>query len=280
MERLRTIPLLSSLSRRAFAELAASVKRRALGEDEVLFFEGQPARSFFIIVEGELEVARRTVGGGGQIRRAGPDDVLGIFGLFSGRRRAATVRALGPVVVLEVPGTTIARLVQRHASVRTAVRSFYQQRLISLFLSGAPVFGELPEATRADIAGRFQARDLGSRKLLVTAGETVNGLFLVMNGQVVLRRHQAGGAGEELLRFGRGQYFGVVSALIGRPCPVSAVTPDGCSLAVLAHPQIAALLRKQPALATLPERVREEGLLVARGVFVGDTGVPVGGAGA
>ena len=281
VDRLKSVPLFGALTRAACTELAAAVHRRALGAGEILFYEGQPARSFFIVVEGSLEVVRargrRRATVPTPLTRAGPNEVLGVFGLFSGRRRAATLRAARPSVLLEVPGTALARLVQHHASARRAVRRFYQERLLTVFLASSPIFGELPEAVRAAIVKRFEAYDVKARTTLVVPGEVTNGLFLVMNGQLVLRRHakdEAKEPADELMRLGRGQFFGVVSAMVGAPTTSSATAVSACSLAVLSHRQFAALLQSEPSLRSLPTRLREEGLLIARDVFVGDTGVP------
>ncbi|HUB09683.1 MAG TPA: cyclic nucleotide-binding domain-containing protein [Myxococcales bacterium] len=273
--RLSSIPLLSSLSKAAIAELAASVHLRTLAAGEVLFHEGQPARSFFIVAEGDLEVIRSRARRRGALARLGPNEVLGVFGLFAGRRRAATVRAHLSSVVLEIPGTALARLVSRHASARVAVRTFYQQRLLSVFLASSPIFGELAPDLRAGIVQRFESKDLPAGATLLKAGEVTSGLCLVMNGQVVLRRQRKGESrGEELLRLSRGQYFGVISALTGTPCAVSANAVAACSVVVLSHRQFSAILAEQPALANLPRRLKAEGLLVSREVFTGDAGVP------
>jgi CRP-like cAMP-binding protein len=274
-KRLNSVPLLSALSRPAFFELATAVHRRALSGGEVLFHEGQPARSFFIVVEGELEVVRSRVRRRNTVIRVGPNEVLGVFGLFAGRRRAATLRSMGPSVVLEVPGTALARLVQRHATARVAVKAFYEQRLLTVFLAGSPVFGELSEEVRSDIVRRFESKDVEAKTLLLAPGEVTNGLCLVMNGQIVLRRHKKGETkGAELLRLGRGQFFGVISAMVGAPSAVSASAVTNASLTTLSHRQFANILTVVPALRDLPMRVKNEGLLVSKEIFVGDTGVP------
>ncbi len=278
-KRLRSVPLLGSLSKPAFFELASAVHRRALSPGEILFHEGQPARSFFIVLEGELEVSRGRARRRGGVTHVGPNEVLGVFGLFSGRRRAATLRSVGPSVVLEVPGTSLARLVQRHASARTAVRTFYQERLLTVFLAGSSVFGELPEAVRTHLVSRFESKDVDAKTLLLAPGEVTNGLCVIMNGQVVLRRHRKGETkGAELLRLGRGQFFGVISAMVGAPSAVSASAATACSLVTLSHRQFAALLGEVPTLRDLPTRLRNEGLLVSKEIFVGDAGVPGLGA--
>ncbi len=274
---LRAVPLFGELSAAACAELARSCHRRELASGEIVFYEGQPARSFFIVVEGDLQAVRargRRSPVPTPFRRVGPGELLGVFGLFAGRRRAATVRAASGAVLLEVPGTALARLVKRHASARIALRRFYQERLLTVFLASSPLFAEIPDAERPAVTARFTSVDVAAREILVSTGEVTNGLFLVMNGQVVLRRQPKGEKPTEIARLTRGQFFGHVSALVGTPTSVAAVAATPCSLALLSHRAFAELLRDQPELKQLPERLRAEGLLVARDVFVGDTGVP------
>jgi CRP-like cAMP-binding protein len=274
-KRLHSIPMMGSLSKPAFAELAAAVHRRALGKGEILFYEGQPARSFFIVAEGELEVVRSRARRRSTVIRVGPNEVLGVFGLFSGRRRAATLRSVGPSVVLEVPGTALARLVQRHASARVAVKKFYEERLLTVFLAGSPIFGELTEQARGSIVARFESKDVEAKSLLLAPGEVTNGLCLLMNGQIALRRHRKGETkGIELLRLARGQFFGVISAMVGTPSAISASALTRCSLTTLSHRQFSAMLAEHPELQNLPARLRSESLLVSKEIFVGDTGVP------
>jgi hypothetical protein len=66
----------------------------------------------------------------------------------------------------------------------------------------------------------------------------------------------------------------VVSALTGTPCAVEASAVTACSVVLLSHRNFSAILEAQPALATLPRRLKTEGLLVAKDVFAGDAGVP------
>lgn len=156
-----------------------------------------------------------------------------------------------------------------------AVKAFYQERLLTVFLSGSPVFGDLSEEARQDIVSRFATKDVDVKTLLIAPGEVTNGLCIVMNGQLVLRRHRKGEAkGAELMRLGRGQYFGVISAMTGTPSAISVSALTRCSLATLAHRQFNALVAKYPELKDLPARLRNEGLLVSKEVFAGDAGVP------
>jgi hypothetical protein len=62
--------------------------------------------------------------------------------------------------------------------------------------------------------------------------------------------------------------------MVGAPSAVSASAVTNASLTTLSHRQFANILTVVPALRDLPMRVKNEGLLVSKEIFVGDTGVP------
>jgi hypothetical protein len=62
--------------------------------------------------------------------------------------------------------------------------------------------------------------------------------------------------------------------MVGTPSAVSASALTACSLTTLSHRQFNAMLTQHPELRDLPTRLKNEGLLVSKEIFVGDTGVP------
>jgi CRP-like cAMP-binding protein len=60
--------------------------------------EGERGRSLYVVVDGSLEVARA----GAAIARLGKGDIFGELALLASEPRAATVRALGDCLLLEL----------------------------------------------------------------------------------------------------------------------------------------------------------------------------------
>ncbi len=65
----------------------------AIEAGAVLFEEGEPSEAVALVLEGELEVLRRTGGREVVLGTIGPGEFAGEMGVIEGRRRAATVRA-------------------------------------------------------------------------------------------------------------------------------------------------------------------------------------------
>ena len=103
------------------ARHALPVERQA--GTELIHEDGADA-SLFIIVAGEVEVIAGDSKHGKHIATLGPGDFFGEMALMTGERRAATVRALSDVTVLEITKSAIApfldaspELVERFAAV-------------------------------------------------------------------------------------------------------------------------------------------------------------------
>lgn len=273
-ERLSRVPLFSDLGKKAFVALAGSARNRILKPGEYLFREGEPALSFFIVVDGELEGVRRFPDREVILSRLRPGDVVGVFGLFSGRKRAASVRAHTASAVLEVKDTVLSEIVKNNPSARPALRRFYQDRLVLSFLGSSPLFCDLDHEVRESLVSQFKERVVPDGETLVALGEVTNGLFLIIKGSVLISRRSGGARVEEIAKLGRGHFFGVVAALAGRPTLATAVARGETTLAGLSHRAFNDFVREHPELRHLPSRLEQHGLMVSKEFFVGVAGIP------
>jgi len=92
----KRVPLLSELPRSELDTLSATLEVVNLAEGEVLFFEGDPGESLYIVFKGSLEVLM-AMGSSDEKRMAilGPGEFVGEMSLLiPGRVRTASVRAL------------------------------------------------------------------------------------------------------------------------------------------------------------------------------------------
>jgi|SRR4051794_4054939 len=82
--------------------------------------EGEPARSLFVVCEGELEISKRG-SHGAEVRLAvlKAGDCVGEMSLIDIQPRSATVRALAPAVLFRLTHAEIGRLYQVHPEVYT-----------------------------------------------------------------------------------------------------------------------------------------------------------------
>ena len=86
---LRGSPLFHGLARSELAQLAKETEDLEVGPGKVLCEEGDTAREFFVILEGEVEVTKK----GHRLAALGPGDFFGEIALIEHSTRTATVTA-------------------------------------------------------------------------------------------------------------------------------------------------------------------------------------------
>jgi CRP-like cAMP-binding protein len=274
IEKLQQVPLFSDLDRDAFLELSRAVKLRTVGDRCYVFKEGEEANSFFLVAEGSLEVIRRLRKREVLLRRFGAGEPFGLFGLFAGKKRAGSARAVGNCSVLEIPAGALANVIRTHPKARVALSRFFKARLLENFLASSPIFEDLDVIARGLLIGQFRQKKLSAGDKVVSPGEVFNGLFLVVAGRLTITKRLVSAREEELAQLERGQFFGIVSALSGTPCRCNIAAVEETTLTYLPQRSFNDFVRDFPSLRELPRRLATEGMLVDKDVFVGDSGIP------
>lgn len=96
VEALRGVPIFAGLPDRQLSELANYLDDAGVEAGQTLITEGRPNATFWIILEGEVEVTVQ----GMVRRRIGPGGVFGAPSMFDGREALATVVTVTPVRAL------------------------------------------------------------------------------------------------------------------------------------------------------------------------------------
>jgi CRP/FNR family cyclic AMP-dependent transcriptional regulator len=104
-------PFFGGLSDDALRRVAAMLKERQLEDGAVLFRQGDPGRSMFVIARGEvLMTVARPLGGEIRLVRLGVGDFFGEVTLIEMQPRLCTARCTGPTLLFELTGMDLYRL--------------------------------------------------------------------------------------------------------------------------------------------------------------------------
>jgi CRP/FNR family cyclic AMP-dependent transcriptional regulator len=108
---LREIGLFGGLSDDVLAMFAAALPVERFAPGHVVFREGDAAHSLFVLIEGEVEVLKKSRGASEhRVAILGPADCFGEMSLIDVQPRSATVRAIAPSRVLRIDSDVIDRL--------------------------------------------------------------------------------------------------------------------------------------------------------------------------
>jgi signal transduction histidine kinase len=125
VERLRTVALFSGLPSEDLERLSVGIEHVRLPAGSLLFSEGDPGDRAYVVLEGQIEVVKATVGGE-VLLAVQSEGVVGEMALLEHAPRNASVRARTDVLLLAV---TKARLDELLDSSPSASRAFFEVML-------------------------------------------------------------------------------------------------------------------------------------------------------
>lgn len=113
-EQLRAIGLFGGVSDESLDALCECLEVVSVGVGEVVMREGEFAREMFVVIEGELEVLRRSRGGSeGRVAMLGPRSWVGEMSILDVQPRHSSVRALSRSVLVKIKSEDLDGLYRR-----------------------------------------------------------------------------------------------------------------------------------------------------------------------
>jgi len=245
----KKVPLFDDLSQDAFVALVNRLGYHRHAAGQVILREGDPGRSFFIIVEGKVRVYKGGAGDGEEITLAqlGEGAFFGEMALLSGAPRTANVVAEEDTEILEVTDTLLRELATRYPQVISSLKNFYRQRLLNNVMAISPLFKDFDPSQRKGIVEKFRLRQAAPGEKVIAEGKSSDGLYVVLHGVMQVTVQQT-----EITLLKEGEIFGEMSLLTRQPASATVTAQTNAILLrlpgekfqelVVTHPQILALV--------------------------------------
>ncbi len=149
---------------------ARRTARGGAAAGETIVTEGDEGDKPYLIAEGRAEVSVSDRAGPVPVATLGAGEVFGEIALLEpGRRRAATVAAVEPLLLLALPAEDFDRVLYAHPEARAAFSGVAEEMLVANFLKRASPFSTLDAGRLRRLAARLGRRD-GSRPGAPRAG--------------------------------------------------------------------------------------------------------------
>ena len=117
---------------------------------QIVCDQGDLARGFFIILEGQVEVVRELRGVKRLVATMGPGEYFGEISLLFGVRHTATIRAITPLDLLMMNGNDFTALANSSSDFRDLLGGVMRQRLADAGVESLEEFGQQPEGEAAE----------------------------------------------------------------------------------------------------------------------------------
>lgn len=246
---LDNIPLLSDLSAEELSDVAGTMKRHELAEEQVLFHEGDAGESLYFVNAGLLEAKAQ----GSKLGVISSGQCFGEFSFLTLKPRAATVKALERSELLELSADKMRGVVQNQPRLAGVLFNMFRDRALVNVLSQSPLFEMLPSKDRARLAPRFKLVSLSKGEDAFQEGEQGGALFVVKEGSLVVKATIQGEL-VELATLGQYQFFGEVSFLTGVPRTATVHALEPTELLKIQEGELKDLLRHHPYMGEVLAR--------------------------
>ena len=128
---LQLVPHFDGLAGETQLAIAAAATRRHFSGGQVIYLEGEPAESIYILEAGWIKATRMTREGREQaLLFLRPVDIFGDIAVFTGTPYPGTVVALEPVRVWVIPAKTILELIPRHPDLAMTIIHHLGERVL------------------------------------------------------------------------------------------------------------------------------------------------------
>lgn len=250
---LANVPLFGELDPASLHRLIRNVRSVSLEPGQVLFREGDPANSLYVIVEGAVV----PIAEGDRRRKLAVLEhgaFFGEIGLVTGQPRNATIEALVETKLLAIDRRLIRELIRDEPSVAKGLLRFLRARLIDRQIRTNLFFSAFAHAERAAIARQFRFLEVADGTTLVSRGRVPEGLYVVLSGQLALVSGESGEE-KELATLASGDVFGGLSLIEGQLPPGDIVARGKCWLVVLGEGRFRRILEANPCLDRVLRRI-------------------------
>ncbi len=176
-------PLFADVNGLVLRELVLASELLMPVKGDVIFRKNDYTNSFMTIVEGDVDIETDD----GKLIRLSQGQFFGEMSLLSGRRRAATVRAAAPCVILESPRREIIRLMNSYEPVRRSIDEHFIVRTLRAGLTP-----DAPQEELRAIAGTSELLSFKPGEVLFNEGDDADGLHLIRSGSVSVSRRIGG----------------------------------------------------------------------------------------
>ena len=262
------LPLLSDLSDHAFLRVLATAVVQRLGHGALIVREGDPGDAFFFLASGEVRVFTGDAEGG-QLELAHLHEgvIFGEMALINAQPRSASVEVVGSADVIAIGRRGIEAAASELPAVAAALDRFTRDRLLKNLLQLSPLFKPFTPQQRIDLVRRFTGHDVDAGTNIIQQGEEGRGLYLLLSGEVNVTRGEAPFE-EVLATITPGECFGEIALMRDQPAMATVVATRRSTVLFLAREYFTRLIEALPEIRAYFEQLTEARLRSA-GLFGG-----------
>jgi CRP-like cAMP-binding protein len=250
---IENVPLFANFTEVERRAISKRMRLETYQQGELVFAKGAESDALYLIKEGWVRLSDN--GGRAAIATQGPGSLVGETDFFLGRERSMTARANSALSVWVLDENAIVDIIEEHSEVGLKLGLAFggsiaqYQRYLMDRLNHIAFMQDLPEDERQAVAELLVPQRYESGEAIFRSGDVASGLYFIESGTVRLI-----GDGDDFSELGRGDTFGELAVLSGKPHPNSAQATAETIVWQLSPADFARLAESHPNIRSILSR--------------------------
>ncbi len=199
--------------------LGANARSVSLVDGDVLVEQGDAADNVYFIQSGTVTASKSTPQGEVVVGTVQAGQVIGEVTVVAGGLRTATLRASGPVEVLEIERSEFEGWLNSNPDVADSVSDQARERVdrTNVATMVAELMGSSDQALVQQVVDRVDWRRLEAGEVLFREGDVADAAYFVVGGRLMVLAADADGNEQLVAELGRGEVVGELGLLDRAP---------------------------------------------------------------
>ncbi len=247
-EFLKKIELFKNFSEEHLEYLEKNSIIREFKKNDTIITEGEKGDSIFVILEGNVKIYITTeLGKVEEVAILTQGNFFGEMGFFGNGIRRASVDALDDTKLLEIPKSTIQKLIEIDPKTQEILFKYYQERILDLILATSPLFSGLDSKIRKELISKFKLVKFKKGELIIKEGEYSDSMYLIKSGEVEVFIEKDGKK-KLLATLTEGEFFGEIAVLTGQKRTANVIAKTDVELLELTKKDIDEIIQVHPVV--------------------------------
>ncbi|HDJ28919.1 MAG TPA: cyclic nucleotide-binding domain-containing protein, partial [Proteobacteria bacterium] len=211
------INLLPQISRDDLEQLRKVFPSSQVKSGDDIIRQGDAGDVFYVLIEGQVGVVLREKDHQeNEVVQLGPGNFFGEMSILGEGIRMATVRALTNCHLLSIPQEEFEMIERQFPQLQQLIIDGYHKRMIDVVLSSLMFFQRFPDNRRSEIISRLEIMPVTKGDCLIKEGQQNQTLYIILSGEMQVQL-SSGEQYIKLAKLGKGNFFGEISMITGRP---------------------------------------------------------------
>jgi predicted acylesterase/phospholipase RssA/CRP-like cAMP-binding protein len=242
--------LFKDLDQAILKELEGELEPLHLNRDEILFKQGEPGDSMYVLIKGRIAVRMRTAGGREIVvaEESKPGTSVGEMALITGQARVVTICAESEADLVRLSKEGFEFLVRKRprtlAELAETTSRRWRRAQLAVVLTN--LLGEFDAGALQDLQSELEWYQLSHGEILFSQGDPGEAMYIVVNGRLRIVAVLPDGSESELDEIGAGEIVGEFALITGEARTATVYAIRQTHLVRLSQPLFTRLVARHP----------------------------------